>query len=135
MQTGANLSRTLIFSACLVIASVLLNISVCSAQNMATPEMLTLKKAIELALKNHPTIEAQSGQVASGEAKLGQARGNYYPHINLSGSYTTIWPVSRETAVTTTNSGLPPGNYVPTGLTHRAYEQYAAVGSFKPAYL
>lgn len=129
MQTRANLSRTFILSAFFVIASILFNASVCSAQTTAIPETLTLEKAIEAALKNHPTIEAQSGQVASGEAKLGQARSSYYPHVNLAGSYTTIWPVSRETAATTTNSGLPPGNYVPTGSTQRAYEQYAAVGS------
>ncbi|NLW36002.1 TolC family protein [Syntrophorhabdus aromaticivorans] len=129
MQTGADLSRIYILSAFLVIASILLNTSICSAQTVTTSEMLTLKKAIEAALKNHPTIEAQSGQVAAGEAKLGQARGSYYPQINLSGGYATIWPVSRETAVTTTSSGLPPGNYIPTGSTHRAYEQYAAIGS------
>lgn len=111
----------LLFSA--VLAS-----SVSAAQTVAPGEVLTLKKAIEVALKNQPTIEAQTGQVASGEAKLGQARGSYYPHISLAGAYTSIWPVSQQTALTTSSSGLPPGNFVPTG-THGAYDQYATVGS------
>ena len=67
--------------------------------------------------------------MASGEAKLGQARGSYYPHINLSGSYTRIWPVSQQTAATTSNSGVPSGSYVPTGVAHKSYEQYASVGN------
>jgi outer membrane protein len=102
--------------------------SVGDAQQVVPGEMLTLKKAIEVALKNQPTIEAQKGQVASGEAKLGQARGSYYPHVSLAGAYTSIWPVSQQTALTTSSSGLPPGNFVPTG-TRGAYDQYATVGS------
>ncbi len=129
MKAGDNLRRGVSLSAFFLTASVFLSTLTCSAQTVVMPEILTLKKAIEVALTNHPAIEAQSGQVASGEAKLGQARGSYYPHINLSTSYTTIWPVKQETATTTSSSGLPPGNYVPTGLAHRAYEQYAAVGS------
>jgi len=101
---------------------------VCIAQQLVPEEMLTLKTAIEIALKNHPTIEAQVGQVATGEAKLGQARGNYYPRLSLAGSYTTIEPVSARTAATTSSSGLPPGNFVPTGIQGR-YDQYATVGS------
>jgi len=70
MQTGASLSRTYILSAFFAIASILLNTSICSAQTVTTSEILTLKKAIEVALKNHPTIEAQSGQVAASVAFL-----------------------------------------------------------------
>ncbi len=102
--------------------------SLCGAQQFVPGETLTLKKAVQIALKNHPAIQAQAGQVASGEAKLGQARGNYYPHVSLASAYSTIWPVTQQTATTTSSSGLPPGLFVPTG-TRGAYEQYAAVGS------
>jgi outer membrane protein len=103
--------------------------SVCAAQQFVSGEVLTLKKAIEIALKNQPAIEAQGGQVASGEAKLGQARGNYYPRASISSAYTRISPVTSQTALTTSSSGLPPGSFVPTGVTGQSYEQYAAVGS------
>jgi outer membrane protein len=132
MQTEPGLRRRcigrLILALLVIFSSVLLTKSICAAQTAASADVLTLKKAVEIALKNHPTIQAQAGQVASGEAKLGQARGNYYPHVSLAGAYTTIWPVSQQTALTTSNSGLPPGNFVPTG-TRGAFEQYATVGS------
>lgn len=91
-------------------------------------KVLTLKEAIEIALKNQPLIEAQQGQALSAEAKLGQAQGNYYPHLSIGTSYTRIWPVNARTSASTSLSGLPPGTTIPSGTTAAAksYEQYAA---------
>jgi outer membrane protein len=99
----------------------------CSAQTVASAELLTLKKAIETALKNQPTIEAQTGQVRSGEAKIGQARGNYYPHLSLGGAYSRIGPVGSQTSASTSNAGLPSGSYIPSG--NQPYDQYAATAN------
>ena len=105
--------------------------AVCGAQATEAQKVLTLKEAIELALKNQPTMEAQYGQVLSGEAKTGQAVGGYYPHLNLGSAYTRIWPVGARTSSTTSLAGLPPGSYIPTGTTAAAqtYEQYAATAN------
>jgi outer membrane protein TolC len=91
--------------------------------------LLTLKDAIEIALENQPTIEAQQGQVAASEARVGQARGDFYPRLSLGTAYTHISPVSTRTGETASNAGLPPGSpNIPTGPSG-SYEQYAASGS------
>ena len=105
--------------------------SVCSAQPTESLPLLTLSEAIEIALKNQPAIEAQLGHVQTGEAKAGQAIGAYLPHLNIGSAYTRIWPVSARTSSTTSLAGLPPGSYIPTGVSTAAesYEQYAATGN------
>jgi outer membrane protein TolC len=95
-------------------------------QTIKAGDVLTLKDAIDIALKNQPTIEAQQGQVLAGEAKTGQVRGDFYPRISLGGAYTRISPVDTATSLTTSNAGLPPGSQnIPTG-TRGDYNQYAA---------
>ena len=103
------------------------------AQDTITDDMLTLKQAIEIALKNQPLIEAQQGMVSVGKAKTGQAMGNYYPHITLGSAYATISPVQNRTSATTSISGLPPDSNIPTGLSGmnqpNQYSQYSATGN------
>lgn len=103
----------------------------CAGQTVQEGGPLTLKQAIEIALKNHPSIEAQQGQVASGKAKTGQARGNYYPQLSIGGAYSRIWPVNASTSATTSLAGLPPGGHIPSGISPeaRSYEQYAATAN------
>jgi outer membrane protein len=106
--------------------------SICPAAAQApAPEILTLTEAIETALKKHPAIEIQYGQALAAEAKAGQARGGYYPHVNLGGAYTKIWPVDSQTSATTSLAGLPPGTYIPSGVSGQndRYEQYAVTGN------
>lgn len=92
-------------------------------------QVLTLKDAIEIALKNQPAIEAQQGLIMAGEARTGQARGDFYPRISIGGAYTRIAPVDAETGATTSNAGLPPGSQnIPTG-TRGDYNQYAVSGN------
>jgi len=98
-------------------------------QTINAGDVLTLKAAIEISLKNHPTIEAQQGQVLAGEARIGQAWGDFYPRLSLGGAYTRISPVDAGTSSTTSNAGLPPGSSnIPTG-TAGPYDQYAASGN------
>ena len=57
-------------------------------------DALTLARAIEIGLKNHPNISAGIGTVRVNEARIGEARANYYPQINLTETYSRIGPVS-----------------------------------------
>jgi outer membrane protein TolC len=43
-----------------------------------------LNRAIALALKNQPSISAGVASVRSSEARIGQARSNYYPWVTAS---------------------------------------------------
>src|SRR2546427_13228695 len=45
----------------------------------ALPEVLTLDKAVELALSNHPSLRVASGTQAINEALVGQAQTGFYP--------------------------------------------------------
>src|SRR5512141_1896141 len=58
------------------------------AENITEGESLTLNKAVELALKNQPSIRAGAASVRASEARIGQARSNYFPQLTASGSYT-----------------------------------------------
>ncbi|SRR5713101_3568254 len=50
------------------------------------PEMLTLEKAVELAVSNHPSLRVSSGTQAINEALVGQAQSGLYPQVQgLSG--------------------------------------------------
>lgn len=58
------------------------------AEGITPGEALTLNRAIALALKNQPSISAGVASVRSSEARIGQARSNYYPQVTASGDYT-----------------------------------------------
>ena len=135
MTNGANITKK---CSCILMLSFFFNNfcflipSICHAQSTgdSMDEVLTLKQAIEIALKSQPQIEAQQGVILADLAKTGQVRGNYYPHVTLGSAYAKISPVSNETSATTSLAGLPPGGNIPTGISSRAesYGQYSAVG-------
>src|SRR5437879_9897042 len=73
----------------------------------AIPEVLTLEKAMELALSNHPSLRVASGTQAINEALVGQAQAGFYPQVSAQSGY------SRPTANATRNfngSPLPRSN-------------------------
>lgn len=53
-----------------------------------------LEQCIAIALEKHPGINASAGAVKANESKVGQAKANYYPQVNLSTSYQRIGPAS-----------------------------------------
>jgi outer membrane protein TolC len=61
-----------------------------SAEVIAEGEVLTLSRAIEIALKTQPSIMASHFAVRAGEARIGEAKSTYYPQINASGSYSRV---------------------------------------------
>jgi len=53
----------------------------------AIPEVLTLEKAMELALSNHPSLRVASGTQAVNEALVGQAQSGFYPQVQAQSGY------------------------------------------------
>ena len=53
-----------------------------------------LEQCIAIALEKHPSINASVGAIKANESKVGQAKANYYPQVNLSTSYQRIGPAS-----------------------------------------
>jgi len=48
---------------------------------------LNLAQAVELALRQHPSVKAAAEQVKAGKTKIGQARSAYLPQVALSAGY------------------------------------------------
>lgn len=53
-------------------------------------DVLTLQQCVDIALKNHPAINAAAGTIRQSESKIGQARAGYYPQINIQSGYSRI---------------------------------------------
>jgi outer membrane protein TolC len=53
---------------------------------------LNLQRCIEIALEKHPSIKASAGAIKAYESKVGQAKANYYPQLNLTSSLQRIDP-------------------------------------------
>lgn len=65
------------------------------AADPATPApAYNLEQCIAVALKKHPSIKESAGGIKVSESKVGQAKANYYPQINLSSNYQRIGPAS-----------------------------------------
>lgn len=53
----------------------------------AIPEVLTLEKAVDLAVSNHPSLRVASGTQAVNEALVGQAQSGLYPQVQARSAY------------------------------------------------
>ena len=67
-----------------------------------------LEQCIALAMEKHPGIRAAAGTLKVHESRVGQAKANYYPQLNLSSGYQRIGPTS------------------PPGESRDAYSQYSS---------
>ncbi|MDD4356399.1 MAG: TolC family protein [Smithellaceae bacterium] len=63
-----------------------------AADTIQTGEVLTLQQCIDIALKNHPAIQAASGTVRQSESRIGQARSGYFPQITFNSGYSRTGP-------------------------------------------
>jgi outer membrane protein len=63
-------------------------------QAISQGEVLTLSRAIEIALKTQPTILAARYTVRANEARVGEAVSNYYPQVTGSAAYSRVKPAS-----------------------------------------
>jgi outer membrane protein TolC len=82
----------------------------------AIPEVLTLEKAVELALFNHPSLRVASGTQAINEALVGQAQSGFYPQVQGLLAY------QRTTANATRNFTGAPFPRTTTGNTFGFYQ-------------
>jgi outer membrane protein len=69
-----------------------------SGEVIATGETLTIQRAIDIALKNQPSILAGRSTVRASEATIGQAQANYYPQLTASGAYSKTYSTTTSTA-------------------------------------
>ncbi len=79
--------------------------SFAAGQPVSAGETLTLARAIEVALRNQPSIAAGIGAVRASEARIGEARSSYYPQLSASGAYSKISRPSSGAAVTSAGTG------------------------------
>jgi outer membrane protein len=84
--------------------------------SQAMPEVLTLEKAVELALSNHPSLRVASGTQAINEALVGQAQSGFYPQVSALSGY------QRTTANATRNFTGSPFPRRTTGDTFGFYQ-------------
>jgi len=83
-----------------VIALILIACSGARAQEVIKKgEALTLEKCIGIALKKQPNIIAAAGAVKANQSKVGQARSNYYPQVDLASGYSRENPTTSNKTV------------------------------------
>jgi len=84
-------------------------LAVARAQN--EQQALTLSQAIDVALKNQPTIAASRYTVKANEQRVGAARSTYYPQITNSSTYTRSSAASTggRVVIPTGTGGVVPG--------------------------
>ena len=61
-------------------------------------ELLTLDRAISIAVERHPNIIASRNSVDAAQSRVGQARANYYPQLDMSAGYSRVKPASASQA-------------------------------------
>jgi len=57
------------------------------AESTPSPDRLTLDQAIALALQSHPSILAARGTARVQEARVGETKSDFYPHLDITSSY------------------------------------------------
>jgi outer membrane protein len=90
----------------IIISILLLPMTMRAAEPAIGTAVYNLEQCIIIALEKHPSLRASAGAIKAYESKVGQARANYYPQLNLSTSYQRIGPTS------------------PPGSTLDSYDQY-----------
>jgi TolC family type I secretion outer membrane protein len=93
-------------------------------------ESLNLQRCVEIALKMHPDIVAAKRTTNVIESRIGQAKANYYPQINLTSGYSriSISSESNGSSLTTGTSGGT-GSSSTSGSSSggdRTFDEYSA---------
>ncbi len=80
---------------------------------------LTLQEAVEVALSRHPSLLAARGTLEIQQARVGEARSNFLPQLNLKSDYTR----ATANAAPSTLSGI---SSTPLDPSNTAYNNYSA---------
>lgn len=78
-------------------------------------EQLTLDKCVDISIKNNPKITVAKKTTKVLLSKIGQAKSNYYPQVNLNGEYITSGSTSGSASGFIVNGNQGSGGY--TNLT------------------
>jgi outer membrane protein len=94
----------------------------------ASARVVRLQDAVDLALKNQPTLHQAHAQTNGAEGRRTQARSGFFPQVNLVASYQRVKSASfgRSSTTTTTAGGTPTA--VPNGDT-APFDIYTVGGS------
>ena len=57
-------------------------------------DILDLQQCIDIALQQHPNLNAAAGSIRVSESKMGQVRANYFPQLTFQSNYQRIGPSS-----------------------------------------
>lgn len=91
-------------------------------QAISPGEVLPLSRAIEIALRTQPTVLGARYTVRANEARVGEARSNYFPQVNGTASYSRVSPAPSANR-TTFSAG---GTQLPISTTTAEFDQYSA---------
>jgi outer membrane protein len=109
----------------LLLLAIVLVVAPGYAQTADQGQALSLDSAIDLALRNQPTITAGRYTVRATEARIGEALSSYYPQLSGSASYSRISPASSSTSSSRTATGSAAAAAAATS-TPGSYDNYAA---------
>ncbi|KAF0121308.1 MAG: type I secretion outer membrane protein [bacterium] len=90
---GGQLSSR-IFSLVLLVFFLFVPFRVGADEIIKKGEVLNLERCVEIALKKQPNIIAAMNIVSINQSRVGQAKANYYPQIDLSSGYSKSSPFS-----------------------------------------
>lgn len=105
----------------LFMAIVLLSANTLAEESPSANDRLTLKEAVDTALGHHPSLLGARGTLQVREARVGEARANFLPQIDLRSDYT------RSTANLAPSTQSRSLNAIPTSQpSSTAYNNYSA---------
>jgi outer membrane protein TolC len=105
MFRGKKMQKKIILVATLIF---LLPLTARAAETTTGTAAYNLEQCIAIATAKHPSLNASASVIKANESRVGQAKANYYPTLNLSTSYDRIGP------------------YAPAGTTPDSYDKYSA---------
>ncbi|TAN38598.1 MAG: TolC family protein [Nitrospirae bacterium] len=89
----------------LSILAVMLPLTAGAQEIIKKGELVTLDRAIEIAIKKHPNISAALGSVEASQSRVRQAESGLYPQIDLSAGYSRIKSTSSSSGVLSAETG------------------------------
>ncbi|MGD8426384.1 MAG: TolC family protein [Balneolaceae bacterium] len=95
----------------LLIASVLLMTNHSAQAKQAAQDSLSLQDAIQISLKNQPSLDQVEAEINAAESGVNQAKTAYFPQVDVEGSYNYVDPVSSFDFNGNSLKVLPNNNY------------------------
>ena len=114
LKAGRSLSYGIIFVS--LFSPFVLFASLVHGQSFNQDQALSLDAAIDLALKNQPTITAGRYAVRASEARIGEALSPYYPQLTGSASYSRVSSASSSSSASRSSSAAAAASAAPGSI-------------------